>query len=502
MSAFDHPIHDWLRKVHLCYLPGPLDGLLERFARRLLEAFRQHGHILQSTPDDRTDLILTTAAWGQPVRWRDALMFTARARYHLAKNPTVFTLLHARPADFRAVLNHFAAVLPKSPPDPGDYVFAGLAPSAYRTLFEQGRRGGPILALVRLLQAQAMCIRLALLIGEDEPEEAYLFELVGAHPRLDAGQGDFFYTDMMLRMVTAVSTQPVTQHHVIGEPIPAALWRSLETPPAMVSAGRSLGERNFFTQMVRIADLVHVPALADAIASQYSEGCFATWEPALGALIATVTGSARPVDKDRIGDDDLAVIAGVRPDGRGALVRTVEGKRNDPPSSEAVEMMGMDAALPWVALQKAEGWSVEAWVPVARSKLHGHRGVQAFDPLRVEYVPIADAYQHYPVSCSTDAQARAVQEAFARSETLQRPADPRSLAFTILPGHGVVIVEKWIAGKQPFQAIIEALDEGGLKISNLIPQGPLAFIPDQSGMWRVQFGKTPLSSTGSCDKID
>ncbi len=77
------------------------------------------------------------------------------------------------------------------------------------------------------------------------------------------------------------------------------------------------------------------PAQADQVlggvprrsaAAQYSEGCFATWDTELQALIATATGSARPVDKRNITPDMLAVIVGIRPDGRGALVRHVEGR--------------------------------------------------------------------------------------------------------------------------------------------------------------------------------
>jgi hypothetical protein len=113
---------------------------------------------------------------------------------------------------------------------------------------------------------------------------------------------------------------------------------------------------------------VQVPVVNAAVAEQYSEGCFATWEPRLGALIATITGSARPVDKDNITEDELAVIVGVRPDGKGALIRHVEGKRNDPPSSEAVEMMAMDAAKLELKLDSQKAfWS-------KRSKLH-NRGV-------------------------------------------------------------------------------------------------------------------------------
>jgi hypothetical protein len=271
----------------------------------------------------------------------------------------------------------------------------------------------------------------------------------------------------------------VTEHQVIGEPIPCATWRRLSTPAAMCVAGQRLGERSFFTQMVRIADLVPVPAVTDAVASQYSEGCFATWDPALGALVATVTGSARPVDKGSITEDDLAVIVGVRPDGRGALTRRVEGKRNAPPSSEAVELMDMDGPLPSIDLGPA--WGTSARVPVARSKLHGHRGIAAYDPRRVEYVPLDPPYYHYLVSCATDAQARGIKRCFARSEALQHPDDPRQVAFTVLPGHGVVIVEKWVVGAAPFQVMWESMDAGYLQVENRIPQGPMAYVPGPGG---------------------
>jgi len=47
--------------------------------------------------------------------------------------------------------------------------------------------------------------------------------------------------------------------------------------------------------------------------------------------------------------------------------------------------------------------------------------------------------------------------------------------FTVLPGHGVVIVEKWVEGKVPFQVIWEAMDQKVIEITNKIPQGPFAF---------------------------
>ncbi len=485
-STTTKPTHPWLRRMHVAFVPGPTNSLLEEVVSGLLHHFRFQGHQVQTTPDDRTDIILTTAPFGEPIEWRQALIFTVRRRFNLSHSPALYTLVHVSPEEFQRLLDHFQSALAKEPPDPADYAFSGLAPRAHRVLFEQGRRGGPILALERLVQAQTKSIRILLVVGDDRPMVAYHFDLVGAHPRSEVGGLKSFYDDIVLRIVTTVSAREVTQHEVVGEPVPYALWRRLSTPTAMCVAGQQLGERNFFTEMVRIADLVQVPAVTDAVASQYSEGCFATWDPTLGALIATVTGSARPVDKGSITDDDLAVIVGVRPDGSGALTRRVEGKRNDPPSSEAVEMMDMDSPLPTITLDPA--WNVTAQVPALRSKLHGHRGIAAYDPRQVEHVPLEPAYYHYPVSCATDAQAQAVKGAFHRSEAIQNPDDQRQVVFTVLPGHGVVIVEKWVPGTAPFQVIWEYMDAGYLQVDNRIPQGTVEYAPGLDGRMVLQTG--------------
>jgi len=467
-----HPTHPWLRQVRVAYIPGGQPApLAEQAMRGLLDAFRELGHVVQAAPDRDTDALLTTMPFGYVANWREALMFVGRRRFKLDHTPTALTLVEATPEQFEATLAHLRASLAKEPCDPADFAYPGLAPAAHEVLIEQGRRGGPIMALERLAQAQAKCLRIALVVGRERPLFAPHLDLAGANPRTDADDAPAFYRDMALRIATAVSTTEVTEHQVAGEPIAREVWAGLPTIEALRVAGRELNERRFFTRMLRIADLVQVPAVEHAISSQYSEGCFGTWDPTVSALIATITGSARPVDKGNITEDDLAVIVGVRPDGRGALVRHVEGKHNSPPSSEAVEMMGMDAALPRFPLPGQPGVSV----PAARSKLHGHRGVSAYDPRYVEFAPLDEPYYHYLVSCATEAQAVGIRAAFARSQALRDPADPRQAAFTVLPGHGVVIVEKWVAGKAPFQTIWEYMDAGYLTVANLIPQGPMAY---------------------------
>jgi len=456
-----------------------MSALLEDAVGKVLDAFRYFGHQVHDPPAPDTDLLLTTAPFAQPLKWRQALLFTARRRFGLERTPAILTLIHASERAFNQLLEHFERALEKSPVDPSDFAFEDLAPNAFETLAEQGRRGGPLLALERLLQAQAKSIRILLFVGDQTIREAYLFDLVGAYPRLLLDHDEqSFYREIALRVTSAVSTDSVTDHQVVGDLIPAEQWRALAAPRQMIQAARELGKRQFFTPTVKIANLVAVPSVGDVIADQYSEGCFATWEPYLPGLISTITGSARPVDKDSITLDDLAVIVGMRPDGRGALVQHVEDRRNDPPSSEAVEMIWMDEPLPRVSIS-LNGQSFQ--VPVVRSKLHGHRGVAAYHPDFVEYAPLDMPYYQYPVSCSTEAQARGIYQAFSRAECLRHPEDPRQVAFTILPGHGVVIVEKWQPEKEPFQVIWEYMDLGYLEIQSRVPQGMLMFVPGSDG---------------------
>jgi hypothetical protein len=326
--------------------------------------------------------------------------------------------------------------------------------------------------LLRILQIQSKSIRVLLVVGDEKPDSAFLFDLVGAHPQIRNDDPQNFYKDITTRIMTAASTEEITRHQAVEPEIKRDVWDALPTIQYMTQASQELGKRDFFTEMIHVSDVAEIPGFSDAISQQYSEGCFATWDVEIGGLLTTITGSARPVQKENITDKDLAVIVGIKPEYDGALIRKVERHPNHPPSSEAVEMIGMDLKLPRIRLSNG------AQVPVIRSKLHGHRGVRSFNRDRVEYVSVPESYLYYPVSCSTDAQYRAVQEAFSSSAALQNPEDPRQIVFTVLPGHGVVIVEKWLEGKQPFQVIWEGMDHRDIQISNEIPQGPFEYQMD------------------------
>jgi hypothetical protein len=281
-------------------------------------------------------------------------------------------------------------------------------------------------------------------------------------------------------VLATISARDVTEHAVDPRVVTAADWEAAPARSAMKTAGLALGQRRFFTQMIRVADLIAVPAVDDAIARQYSEGCFATWDTTLDGLVTTVTGSARPVDKTGLADDDLAVIVDVRADGRGVIVRHVEGAENAPPSSEALELRDVDTDLPQIELGPEWGSDAGATVPVIRSKLHGHRGVRSFDPARVEFVSLPPSYYEHPVSCATAAQAAGIRSAFSNAACLRDPSDPRTIAFTVLPTHGLVTVERWCPGKEPFGELLEAMDAGQLEVEDRVPQGWHTYEPATS----------------------
>jgi hypothetical protein len=465
--ALETPTHSWLKQLCISYVPGPSTPLSTRVASDLIGHFQREGHVTPTQPSPETDVILTTARLGEPLGWREAYMFTARRRFQLKHVPTVFTIVHATTGQFSEWMAKVEEILQQGPDAAPP--FEGIPETASRTLHQQGKRGGAILYLLRIIQIQTKSIRVLLVVGEDPPDYAFLFDLVGAHPQIKFDDRQTFYKDIATRIQTAASTSEITNHQTVEPPVTRDEWQSLATLEEMTRASHELGQRDFFTEMIKVSQVAEIPGFSEAISQQYSEGCFATWEPNINGLLTTITGSARPVRKENITDKDLALIVGIKPERDGAVIRKVEGHPNHPPSSEAVEMIGMDLNLPKITLKSG------SQAPVIRSKLHGHRSIRSYDRTRAEYVPLPESYLYYPVSCSTDAQYRAVQEAFSSSFALQNPDDPRQLAFTILPGHGVVIVEKWVEGKSAFQVIWEGMDKKAIEITNLIPQGPFTF---------------------------
>jgi hypothetical protein len=277
-------------------------------------------------------------------------------------------------------------------------------------------------------------------------------------------------------VLAAVCAQEVKGHQFLEEPVPAALWAALEGPDAMIRAGTAFTEFGFFTTPFYVDKLLGYRGLSDAISAQFSEGCYAVYEPDLGGLITTATGSSRLVDKRSISRADQAVITGIRPTRDGVYVRPVEGLEPVLPSVEAVEMLSIVQAVGTHARTTQAGEPVT--VPNIRTLLHGHLGVAAYDPRYVEVIDLDPLYYTQLVSCGTGALAQGTATAFRRSQALASLHDPRRVVFLEQPGHGVMVAEKWAPeghSSAAFDTIYAYLRAGHLEMTLDIPQGPIAW---------------------------
>jgi hypothetical protein len=471
------PLHAWVRPIDIAYLPGALTPAVEQVAGALLDWLRFAGCTVRETPGPDTELILTTSRHGLLTSRDDALFFHAKRRFRLARRPTTMTIVDVPEADYQRWLAHFSALALQPEDALAPERYPGLGPHAVEVIAHQARRGGPELAFSRLLQAQNISVRvLALRTQAGRPYRAMHFDLAGARPVTDATDLDAFAADAGPRVLAAVCAQEVKAHSFVDPPVPAEKWAALAGPDAMIRAGTRFTEFGFFTTPFYVDKLLGYRGLSDAISAQYSEGCYAVFEPDLGGLITTATGSSRLVDKRSISRADQAVIVGLRPGREGALVRPVAGFDLVLPSVEAVEMLSIAQAIPTHTRQTSQGEPV--LVPNLRALLHGHLGVGAYDPNYVEAVQLDPLYYQQLVSCGTGALAQGTAAAFARSSALRRLDDPRRLVFLEQPGHGVMVAEKWPVGAEPsapFDTIYDYLQAGHIQMTLDIPQGPVAW---------------------------
>src|SRR3972149_97953 len=165
-SIATNPPHAWLRTIEVSFVPGPMPPMLEEFTQGLLSRFGDLGHTVVNKPTENTKVLFTTAPLGKSIPWREALFFSARRMFGLKHSPVLYTIIHVTPKEFDRWIGHFKAALAKQPPPEKEFLFEGLSPSAPRVLIDQGARGGPILSLSRMLQAQAKSIRILLVVGD------------------------------------------------------------------------------------------------------------------------------------------------------------------------------------------------------------------------------------------------------------------------------------------------------------------------------------------------
>jgi len=477
--------HAWVHPISIAYLPEARTPALDTTLASLSAQLSIDGCGITDLPNNETDLIITSARFGQPIEREVALLFHAKRKFQLNRRPVILTFVDIPEADYQHWLAQFAELARQPEEALNAPHLTGLGPQAVEVLATQARRGGPEVALGRFLQGQTKSMRvIALRTDGERVVSATHFDLAGAHPTTVAADWQPFIENMAHRILTAICAREVDQHLFLPDLLSKTAWEALATPEAMVKAGATFTEFGFFTTPVSVEKILGYRGLSDAISAQYSEGCYAVFEPDLPGLLTTATGSSRLVDKRSITRADQAIVMGLTPYRDGALVRSVAEMDRVVPSVEAVEMMGICAAVGSHTRTDSRGDPVQ--VPNIRAILHGHLGVAAYDPAHIEAVLLEEPYYEHLVSCGTGALAQGTAAAFARSVALRDLTDPRQVVFLEQPGHGLVVVEKWVEGVAPFEAIHHCLCSGQMQLTMTIPQGKVAWKEEGKQILKTQ----------------
>ncbi|MEO9177285.1 MAG: hypothetical protein ABI317_17355, partial [Gaiellales bacterium] len=212
-------------RIATAFLDDPDDDSLSAVQlRRLAGEFEARGHDVEAAPTDGTQVVFASAQFGVPIGWRQSLQLTVRRRFKLRRTPITYVVMSATPALLQATIDHFRHALDKSPIDPADFAMDGLEPTAVDTLVEQGRRGGAMLTMMRVLQTQAKNVRILLFVGDDDsPEAVFHLDLVGGHPRTTVvGDGSALWDDIVARVLATISASDVTDHMVDPRIVSAA----------------------------------------------------------------------------------------------------------------------------------------------------------------------------------------------------------------------------------------------------------------------------------------
>ncbi len=457
-------LHDWVKPITVCFVENKSNKRLDRITSALEKWFQDNGHIVQRMPDASTQLFITTMRGADVVDRPDALLLNGKRRYQLPHRPQVLTLVDLTTEQFEERQRYIDALADLPYTAAHTVEIPGLGRKGSEVIHQQRRRHD-LVGMARLLQGQAISIRVMGLVGDEKwPDYGLHIDLAGAYATIPFKGPKDFIANIGGRIATFLNTVDVKEHIYLDELLASQDWETSETPNDLVRAGNTFTDYGFFTDPVDVVKLLGFRGLGDAIAAQYSEGCYATYDPLIGGLVTTATGSAKFVDKRAITRGDTTLITGVKPNRMGALVRGIEGRPDIAPSVEAVELFGI------CEMSGVEEDPLGESRPRIRSLLHGHIGVKSFAPERVERVVLDKSFYAYPVSCGTNILADATGKAFAKAQALSSANDPRKVIFIEQPCHGIVVVERWVQGMRPFEAIEQALQEGWLVMQSHVPQ--------------------------------
>jgi ribulose-5-phosphate 4-epimerase/fuculose-1-phosphate aldolase len=409
---------------------------------------------------------------------RVPLVFTIKERYGLAK----------RPPNLLTVVNAPRAVLDRTLAEMGDTIPAGIQPA----FVLQGREGlskakraeraEPMVRMGRREQAYHGSPRILLVVGDEESrtiEKGILFGLEGSHPSISGEDEEGFFEELSRRL-WAFACAKDADHMAISEgAISREAWERSAIPEQIIAAGHRMDELGLLAPPVILRDLV-----SNGMARVYeryfnlkrmSEGNLSAWEPDLGVMVITGTGSVG-VDKRHLQREHLVPVGELTENG--VVVWQPEGTATVKPSVEAMEQLAIYRAAPQILLRDerrnviADSHGTPVTVPAIRALLHTHVGITAYNPELVEVVHIDRERFPYPFSCGTDLLARATVEAFSKARAFHNPDGLPRAVLLEQPNHGIVVAELW---RDPpavpcFEATLDLFAAGEIEWTYAIPQ--------------------------------
>lgn len=433
----------WFAPRTISILNQPVEGdrVQAELLPKLIQAFREQGHIVTDQPGEHVNLMLgfyQVPDTDEPLvdripERKMPLALTMMREYKLARRPenvVLFLTIRERPSEMK-----------------------------HKEVIE----------LSRTAMARAGSPKIVFLSGDRETGELWettYTTMEGGHPSDKADERDVVRT-LRDRLIAMACARDVGADYIVQEnKISKEQWETTRTPEALIAAGHRMDTLNLLPAPKNVSEYVS-PDLAN-IYNRYlnmkgfSEGMLFAWDAETDTLMVTASGSWN-VDKRALKREEVVPIGGM--EGHKILVFAPEGIKPKGPSVEAVEMYTLLMSVPKTRVSKKNGvWVAdpngEKEVPMIRGGVHTHVGVVRIDEEWVEDMGVNRRDYPYGFGCGTDLMKQLAQDAAARSKAVHDPGDERLYVRWQMLYHGETVVELWKPGAsdQPLQGLLDMYD--------------------------------------------
>lgn len=433
----------WFAPRTISILNQPIEGdrVQAELLPKLIDAFREQGHIVTDQPGEHVNLMIgfyEVPDTNEPLidripERKMPFALTMMREYKLARRPenvVLFLTVHERPSEMK-----------------------------HKEVIE----------LSRTAMARAGSPKIVFLSGDRNTGELWettYTTMEGGHPSDKTEERDVVRT-LRDRLIAMACARDVGADYIVQEnKISKEQWETTRTPEALIEAGHRMDKLNLLPPPKNVREYVS-PDLAN-IYNRYlnmkgfSEGMLFAWDAETDTLMVTASGSWN-VDKRALKREEVVPIGGM--EGHKILVFAPEGIKPKGPSVEAVEMYTLLMSVPKTRVSKKNGvWVAdpngEKEVPMVRAGVHTHVGVVRIDEEWVEDMGVNRRDYPYGFGCGTDLMKQLAQDAAARSKAVHDPSDERLYVRWQMLYHGETVVELWKTGAsdQPLQGLLDMYD--------------------------------------------